>query len=225
MPHRTSLLIVIFLMACSTKKKVSDSKDCLNFSFLKLCETHCIKTLKSGIDGELGVVQCQNYHFDYEVSRSAYEGPEDHFTYFVKAFRNYHYTKFFDFIHIDKKVQKLFRDSVRIMEVMPIAAGSDLNCKNCNRKALLKFKNTNYPYAYVVSKELDDKLNSIHAVYYDLEDYNIRLYTSENENGLFATPSLKDKTADKISFQLRSGDINTFIEKMKNNLSIIEKKK
>lgn len=69
---------------------------------------------------------------------------------FFQTFRAYHYHKFFELIHVDPKVQPLFRDSVKVLEVLPSTAKVDarelFECKPCNAKAVLQFRYRKFVY-------------------------------------------------------------------------------
>ena len=71
---------------------------------------------------------------------------------FRDAFNAYHFNKFFDQVFMDPKVKKIFRDSVQIMEVVPIPdiVAQNNECSNCNAVAKLKFKKKIFDYHYQV---------------------------------------------------------------------------
>lgn len=69
---------------------------------------------------------------------------------FQNAFRGNYYAKFFEIIHIDSKLYRVFRDSVQLVSI------SDLNlskkqlfsCPTCNKSATLIFRNRTYHYPF-----------------------------------------------------------------------------
>ncbi|MBK8699524.1 MAG: hypothetical protein IPN29_08270 [Saprospiraceae bacterium] len=74
--------------------------------------------------------------------------------YFAQSFKNYYYTRFFDMIHIDKKVHRLFRDSVTIADIKYIRPGEDPGCGSCNVILTLTFRGNKIPFAAFVTEEL-----------------------------------------------------------------------
>lgn len=74
---------------------------------------------------------------------------------FRNAFYAYHYNKFFDQVYMDPKVKKIFRDSVKIIEIITEIEKDEMKkgCSNCNAIAKLQFKKKVFDFPY----QMDEK--------------------------------------------------------------------
>jgi hypothetical protein len=77
---------------------------------------------------------------------------------FNQAFRSYHYEFFFDFIFFDKKLRRLYRDSVKIDSVRLLTDNVKLilPCKGCNSYAGITFRGQHYLYPHSLPQDLVD---------------------------------------------------------------------
>lgn len=83
---------------------------------------------------------------------------------FENAFKGNYYAKFFEKIHIDSKLYKLFRDSVSLLTVTDTnqLVKPLFNCSACNKLATLKFRNREYCFPFYWSSSENQGLFTIH---------------------------------------------------------------
>jgi hypothetical protein len=211
--HFFSLSILFFIIAfgsfgCSTSK--SQRKDCHSFGIFTYCEKGSKLVWKEGIDGGLGEIISNDIKINFDHSLAAYPGPQDEEEYFKTTFRNIFYIKYFDSIYVDKKVHKLFRDSVYLVNLKTVPLGSIRSCKACNREAILSFKGRQKPYYYFVTDELKATLNEYEISNDTVNNVIVKTYKGKSKSGAFLKEIGSNKQSPKLSLELVSGDFDTF---------------
>jgi hypothetical protein len=216
-----SLLISILLMcyACATSKNTSTQ--CHQISGFQYCEKNSIKKITPGIDGETGTIQSPLHVINYDCSSYPYAGPQNKEEYFMQTFRSYHYLSYFDTIHIDKKVQKLFRDSVKLISLKEIPLGS-ARCKSCNYEAMLKFKQFVSPIYFLATNEMQQQWSASKINVDTIQNFVIKTYQNDKEKGAYIREKHGDRRSKKLSLTLVSGDFETFIANVKVSLQKLQ---
>lgn len=212
------LITCCVLAACASGKK-GNKKACLSFEALSLCFDGK-KEILNGTDGELGKIVNPNYILNYEIAKAAYKGPEDDTDYFRKVFNNYHHMAFFELLKLDKKVYKIYRDSVLILNISDIPIGSDKTCKNCNKSALLRFKDKEIPFPYQVTDQLAKAINDGGSKRYLKSNLFIKIYDNDTESGVVIEKASQNRNAKLMSLQFQEGDKKKFIEDIKTKLQL-----
>jgi hypothetical protein len=216
--NKLCFFILIAFLACASKNK-SKHEVCLNFENMLLC-IDGKKEINNATDGELGKIINPNYILNYEIARGAYKGPEDDIDYFRKTFNNYHHIQFFELLRLDKKVYKIYKDSVLILKVKDIPLESDQKCKNCNKEALLFFKGKEVPLRYQVTDQLRKNIAAGSSVRYIKDNLYIKIYNNEKESGMVIEKTSQNKNAKVMSIQFQEGDKIKFIEDIKAKLQL-----
>lgn len=117
-----------------------------------------------GFDSKVGTIQCGDITFNYDYGKNSYSGPVAIEEGFMRAFNANYYAKFFEIIHIEAKLNRLFRDSVSIVNIVDKTDGMKtiFLCDVCTKVANIKFRGRTYGYPFQFNFE-DPNLK-----YYDL---------------------------------------------------------
>ena len=104
---------------------------------------------------------------------------------FQKEFFAVHYNKFADQVYMDPKVKAIFKDSVQIVEVMPLSRSTSKirPCNNCNVLAKIKFKQKifDFPVQMSEKKLSDDRCHLFRNE--SSENYAKKIFLSKNDCG------------------------------------------
>lgn len=75
---------------------------------------------------------------------------------FLMAFRHYHFETFFDYTFLDKKVKRLYRDSITIDTMLTYQNNMSvvIPCFGCNVVAKITFRNQKYLVPHLLSDQL-----------------------------------------------------------------------
>jgi hypothetical protein len=172
------LLGFILAYACKTKlpKDISNS---FENEYFHIQGVMCIDSLYSGIDCIVGGLDCNGIQLNYEISNAAYTGPQDLKELFKNNFKAYYYKKFFDELHMDQKVFKLFIDSVAINKVVPLDTMSKLmfECSNCNALATIIFKKKQFNFPFQTNEKYIIAANSYKIEYKEDNGYLAKSYS------------------------------------------------
>lgn len=218
--NKASLFCLFMLcFACATSKNTVPS--CHQFGLYAYCEMHSTKKNAVGIDGETGTIQSSAHVINYDHSSQAFAGPQNKEEYFMQTFRSYHYLNYFDSIHIDKKVQKLFRDSVKLISLKQIPIGTS-RCKSCNFEAMMKFKQFVSPVYFFATSALQEQWSSAQISYDTIQNFVVKTYQNDKEKGAYIKDLKGDKQAKKLSLVLVSGDFDSFIANVKSSLQKLQ---
>ncbi len=148
-----------------------------------------------------GSITCSRHNFFYSFGEPAYFAPLTLKEEFILAFKGNYHAKFFEKIHIDPKVYRLFIDSVAVLGVERKTVNSEkmlLNCSVCNMEAKLLFRGNVYYYPYYINT-ISDISNSYLIESDTIRGYVRKLWFSLSDtlpSGLLLNP-LNKKEADK----------------------------
>ncbi len=203
-------IILTLLVSCSSHKNLTEinSENQTLFTIGKKCSV-----LRSqGTDSYIGNLYCGNVSFDYDFGKYSYSGPVTLEEDFYQSFRSIFYANFFEKIHIDQKVYKLFVDSVKIVSINKYRedAKNLFSCKTCNSTASLKFRGRSYLFPYSNNDELwkqddyrivvDTLDGVVRKIYYsNIDSLQSGLYLYKKDE-LRGGDKLSLTTNNKISF-------------------------
>lgn len=208
---RLLLILIVFALipACSVSKK-DKRVECARFDAFEICSPGIKHFKNKDLHNNTDILTFSNLTIECDYSERNFSGPETLDEYILKIFRSYHYLNFFDKIHIDKKVQKLFRDSVSIDKINLMPENFEKECKNCNYLLLLKFKQTTYPYEIYLAESLIESLNSKSVEKIQQSGINFKFYETAEIRGAYISKMNSKRSDKKLSLKLTSGDFNEF---------------
>jgi hypothetical protein len=139
-----ALMLYVSISSCGSVKK---STIVTNFSGVWIGTPYC-KPKKISIKQEKSFI-CNNLEFtitDVQQDGEPLTVTEE----FQNAFKGNYYSKFFEKIHIDSKLYRVFRDSVLITSITAANVISKplFQCTACNKFATLQFRNRTYHYPF-----------------------------------------------------------------------------
>lgn len=213
-----SLIVSCFILGCSIQKHNADNH-CVDFEYIQLCEPHLKYTPNAGIDSKTGRLTTAKMTLDVDFGQYSYTGPETLKEYMWKTFRSYHYMQFFEDRHIDKKVKKMFRDSVSFESFEIITQGSSKNCKSCNFRMNLKFKDYTYPFDINIQNDLANELNANYIQIDTVQGMIVRTYFNSAIAGAYISKENGSKTDNKLSLTLHEGTFEDLKIFTKNNIN------
>ena len=146
----SSILLVLSFAFIQCKVKAPDKLNdgCVIGTFV-LQNTNCIVT--DSTDKQLsGTLFANNLEMKFQYGSEVSRGLQDTKEYIQQSFRAYHYRKFFDYIHMDPKVHKIYRDSADISQIKYIQPGENRECTACNVELSIKFRNKIIPFAILL---------------------------------------------------------------------------
>lgn len=210
MPLKTKILFFLFLgfIACRIQKKETLPVCQLGNYTLKNCD--CTKTNPIDSSEQKGEISGPGFKLQYQYGPAVPKGPQDEKEYIEQSFRAYHYKKFFDFIHIDTKVQKLFRDSVTLTEIKYIQPGEDTYCSACNVMLNLRFKGNQIPFGIFITPSLLADLNKAGFSYPQHPEMRIKLFNHEEIKGGWLGLKKSTKTSPSLYLELKEGEWTSF---------------
>ncbi len=208
------IAILVFLACASTNKT---NKTCHTLGVYTYCSSNTTMMPRAAIDGEAGQIKSPTMVIDYDHSTSAYPGPQIGLEYFLQTFRSVHYMRYFDSIHIDKKVQKIFRDSVKLLSLNEIPIGS-AKCKACNYEAMLQFRQFKTPFYFFVTDDLKKEWAATQFQMDTIHNFVVKFYRNDKEKGAYIREKNGSKKAKKLSLLLVSGDYDSFASNVKASL-------
>lgn len=181
------LLLSSLFFACKTLKKDKGFEN----NYFGVAGVNCIeKTNPNAIDSYVGTLDCGCVTFNYDYGRYGNPGPLTRKEEFRNAFDAYHHIKFFKNRMIDPKVNKLFLDSVQVVDVRRKLKTDKLmiDCETCNASAELIFKKDTYLFPFTMNeKQLDKK--EIGVSFSDKGTLQYKYYTDANSKpALYITP-------------------------------------
>jgi len=197
---KNSILIITFcivgLTACKTKQPTLKTGAFENEIFTIAGVTGC-KESHSGdaVDSQIGQINCDNISFSYDYGLYGARGPQTLKEQFRSSFDSYHYSKFFEVIHIDSKVQEIFKDSINIEKIELAEKNTEkllFECEPCNVVAHINFKGKTYYYPTTMNK------SSLEKDYSDIQflttdNQSIKTYSSENNELAVKITNLPDR--------------------------------
>ena len=199
--------IFVVFAACSVQKNVVVPSCKLGNFVFENCTCTSSNSLDTfEINTQTGILAGEGFKLQYQFGSVVPKGPQDAREYIEQSFRAYHYKKFFEFIHIDSKVQKLFRDSVLLSEIKYINPGEDQYCSACNVQLILIFKGNTIPFGIFVTPGLLADLNKAGFNYPEHGSYRIKLFNHPEIKGGWVGPKKRPKGQPSIYFEMLEGD-------------------
>jgi hypothetical protein len=186
------------MFSCN-KKTVSFYQD----DYIKIENINCTESdSPKGIDSAVKTLNCDGIKLYYDYGMYSNSGPKSLYESFKSSFRSYHHRSFFQKIHMDEKLYRLFIDSVNIISVFKKDDNEKamFTCNNCTHIAKLQFKGSDFLFPYQASVDAIQS-DSLHSYYHDkIGEYNRKIFISKNsdEGGLYLY-HIKDKQRKKLS--------------------------
>jgi len=223
------LLILVTLVNFSCKTQKPTSGKGFQNSFFGIEALACDETVNpDAIDSKVGTLDCKNISFNYDYGKFSNPGPITPKEEFRRTFDNYHHLRFFEYRMIDKKVYKLFLDSVDVVEVRPKRADDTpfFECKTCNIMAEITFKGDTYFFPVTLSeKQLDQ---SDYSVSFKEKGANVHKYYQQNNRptGLYITPKFnRFKKKNTLSLTVKETTLSTEeVERILDSVYLVKEK-
>lgn len=177
-----------------------------------ICPTIQDKSLKGSWD-------CSNHEFFFEIGENVTSTSLTDAEKFKLAFKGSYYLKFFESIHIDTKLAKLYMDSIKVDRVIDKTnhQGSLLfSCSACNRVAHVTFRNRQYPFPFFSTQPLESDVTSMHLD--TINGFSRKMIISKNDgqSSMFLSPLIASKTKDKIAvYTLQTRDTSLIVDVFK----------
>lgn len=197
--------ILFAVGACSVQKKMV-SPSCKLGSFIFENCTCSIGTDSLDNNAQKGILEGEGFKLLYQYGTSVPKGPQDARECIEQSFRAYYYKNFFEYIHIDNKVQKSYRDSVVLSEIKYIQPGEDSSCSACNVQLQLLFKGNTIPFAIFITPGLLADLNKAGFSYPIHPSYRIKLFNHPEIKGAWIGPQKRPKGQPSLYFEMVEGD-------------------
>jgi hypothetical protein len=191
--------LIYFLFSCSTKPFKGSRKTNVNNIFF--IEAQCTFEDTEDKGAVTGTLLCGNIALKYYYGKDIYSGPLTQEEEFRNAFRGNYHIKFFEKIHIDAKLNRMFIDSVQIKSIQPIGPSNSnllFPCSSCNKVASLVFRNRNYFYP-VYSNNNDQ--NNYQIKEDTIDGFHRKIFfdkTDSLSSGLYLRPISKSKNTKNL---------------------------
>ena len=214
MTRNSIIAIVICLMsmtACKTKQSGLNSGAFENEIFSIAGVTGC-KESHSGdaVDSQIGQINCDNISFSYDYGMYGARGPQTPKEQFRASFDSYHYSKFFEIIHIDSKVQELFKDSILVENVVLAEKNTKkllFDCKPCNAVAHITFRGKSFYYPTTMNKTSLEKDYS-KIKFLTTDNQLIKTYSSKEGELAVKVANMPDRrNKPYLSLAVKSSDL------------------
>jgi len=181
-------LLCSLFFACKSIKK--DEVTGFENEYFGIKGIPCIESVNpDAFDSYVGTLDCGCVTFNYDYGRYSNPGPLTRKEEFRNAFDTYHHIKFFKNRMIDPKVNKLFLDSVQVIDVRRKLKTDKLmfDCETCNASAELTFKKDTYLFPFTINEKQLDKEENIS--FSDKGTLQYKYYTDSNSKpALYVTP-------------------------------------
>lgn len=199
--------LLITSLSCLSKRGLqNDTKFSSNELFL--IGANCSFQDEKGFDSKVGKAICGDIIFDFDYSKNSYRVPLTDQEEFMRVFHANYYAKFFDIIHIEAKLNRLFRDSVTLVYITDKSTEDNLlfDCLVCNKVAKIKFRERSYIYPY--SSQVLNGKDSTYQISVDTTSTLIRkIFISRVDSlpsGLYLRPKGQERTTKKLSMTTKS---------------------
>lgn len=177
----------LLFMGCKSNKSLSSNNFQNEYFGIKNFKCDIVQS-PNAIDSKVGTIKCENVTFGYDYGKYSYPGPLTTIEEFKNSFDSYYHIKFFEDRMIDKKVYKLFLDSVKVIDVRAKKDDDKLMyaCDPCNTTAELTFMGDTYLFPTTMGENQFN--NDNFTVDYKKEGKFIYKYYKMNNGkpGLFA---------------------------------------
>ena len=175
--------------SCRTVKK--DTPKGFENDYFGIKSIDCVEMLNpDAVDSYVGTLDCGCVTFNYDYGKYSNPGPLTKKEEFRNSFDAYHHIKYFKNRMVDPKVNKLFLDSVLIIDVRR-KLESDLllfECDPCNATAVLEFKNDITFFPFTMNKKQLDK-EELGISFQEKGKLQYKYYSDgEGEPAMYVTP-------------------------------------
>lgn len=218
-------VLTCFLISCSTKPSQGSRKTNVNNIFS--IEGQCTFDSQEDKDAISGTLWCGNIALKYSYGKDSYSGPLTQEEEFANAFRGNYNVKFFEKIHIDSKLNRMFIDSVAIKKIDPIEFANKallFPCSSCNKVASLTFRNRMYFYPFYSNS---NESNNYNIKVDTLEGHYRKLFfgmTDSLHSGMLLRPTSKNSNLKNLSiFSQKSTDVHA-LEKLLKSVRFLQNK-
>lgn len=201
------IIILLISLSCASKKGVNTDKRGSSNDIFQIGKD-CIFSVSDGMDSKVGTAKCGEIVFDYDYGKYSFSGPVTEEESFILAFNANYYAKFFEIIHIEAKLNRLFRDSVTLVYVADKSKEDKVifQCLPCNKVAKIKFRGRSYLYPF---PSLGAETNaSSYQISTDTTSGLIRkIFISKVDtlpSGLYLRENSNDKNGNKLSLTTKS---------------------
>ncbi len=133
--------------ACQKKDHLKSKNLWVETDSFKILLPEDFKNVESqGIDSYVGEITNKEINFIYEDGYYTNDSPSPLEVKGRNSFDGYYYTSFFNAVHIDEKLHKIFRDSVKLIGVVEPNQSFNyiVDCSTCNQVLELLFKKNTY---------------------------------------------------------------------------------
>jgi len=216
----SSILLVLSFAFIQCKVKAPDKLNdgCVIGTFV-LQNTNCIVT--DSTDKQLsGTLFANNLEMKFQYGSEVSRGLQDTKEYIQQSFRAYHYRKFFDYIHMDPKVHKIYRDSADISQIKYIQPGENRECTACNVELSIKFRNKIIPYAIFITPDLISEMDRTTVTKFNTEEISIKRFYNAEVSGAFVLPAAASKKAPGMLIELIKGQGSEFDRYLQHNIRL-----
>ncbi|MBC7885610.1 MAG: hypothetical protein H7X99_09050 [Saprospiraceae bacterium] len=223
-------LLSIMTIACHSNKIGRQQNHFRSENIFFSIAEQCVFSISKNADSNTGEGICGELRFQYDYSIHPYEGPLTVEEDFIHGFRGNYYAKFFDIIHIDAKLHRLFMDSVSLISIKKKSSDVGLlfSCIPCTAIAKLSFRGRNYLYPFTSNPTL--WIQNDYIIKSDTTNGYIRkIYIAAHDSlasGLYLYPQLNPRKNNKLSLTTRYSQDKQQLEKilksvtMKNEVSL-----
>lgn len=214
-------MIVCTIISCRSTK--DDTPKGFENEHFGIKGINCIEKVNpDGIDSYIGTLDCGCVTFNYDYGKYSNPGPLTKKEEFRQSFDAFHHIKYFKYRMVDPKVNKLFLDSVRIIDVRR-KLDSDLllfECDPCNVVAVLEFKKDVSLYPFTISeKQLDKK--ELEVSFVEKGKLQYKYYKDGNDaHALYMTP-IQNRYKKKNCLSLTVANTECNSEKVKQILKAV----
>jgi hypothetical protein len=103
---------------------------------------------------------------------------------FLMAFRHYHFETFFDYVFLDKKVKRLYRDSITIDTMLTYQNNMSvvMPCFGCNVVAQITFRNQKYLVPHLLNSQLLQYFEHYNQTFSPKSNQHLTGFTAKGDN-------------------------------------------
>lgn len=174
----------------------------------------------------MGSIQCGTISLQYTKGIQAHSGPLTETEKFALAFKGKYHTVFFEKLHIDEKLYKMFIDSVDIVQVIPMSESSSkpfIPCTACNYMAELEFRKRSFSYPFFTTQDTENQEDDF-SVKLDGE-FQRKFYVTHDGlgSGIYFKHTNKKKQEQNLSIEVQNVCDTAMVRKVLNSISYPKK--
>lgn len=209
-------LLLVFNSCKRSDHLVSASKTIITESFSMELPSDFYLVKEEGMSTSSGTITNDKLSFRYSSSSSSSQ-----FSYYglvslkeasIQSFKGYYHQKFFDALHVEKRLQKIFIDSIEFIEVLPINFNNEFitECSTCNVQMNLKFKKNTFYFPLTISEDVLRNYEAFNIIKIDIdENVSKVIHWPKGKKNNNAGAFIKMKTAeDKKGIKITTTNYN-----------------